>query len=157
MAGKSKKEKEAFVTEEKFNELQESVGILVGLVKQQIADKEAEKSAVPPVPETPIEKEIKKAGPNHSVPVNPEWEQVARDIIGDAVDHCEMQHLRSGGLIFHVIIKKEYSNASDDYFLRMHEDRRSREIGGEGIGGVEKWCKLIASNLKRGKSYTSSE
>ena len=147
-----------FVTQEKFDALSDSVGQLVGLVKQSLEkSNEAAEKVAASIPETQLEKDIKKAGPKHITPVNPEWEEKAREIIGaDVVDHCEMEHLRSGGIMFTVVIKKEKSNASESY-LQMHkEDRRTREVGAEGIAGVENWCKLIAQNLKRPVNYTSA-
>ncbi len=159
MAERTKKEVAKFVTEEKFNELSESVSALVGLVKQSLADS-AEANATNAKDPVAVAKELEvtKAGPQPFItPVNPEWEQVAKDIIGaEKIERCEMQHLRSGGLIFTVVIKKEHSNALDNYLEVHKEDRRSKEIGAEGIGGVENWCKLIAQNLKRGKSYVSN-
>ena len=38
----------------------------------------------------------------------------------------------------------------------MKVDRRSKEIGNEGIEGVEQWCKLVAQNLKRPKPITAN-
>lgn len=105
--------------------------------------------AAPSVPETPMEKDVRKAGAN-DIPMNPEWEELAREIIGDAVDHCELTYLKNGGVLFTVVIKKEYSNSGSDYLERMGSDRRSREIGSEGIEGVENWSKLIKSNLSKG-------
>lgn len=102
------------------------------------------------VAETPLEKEVRKAGPDVQA-VSPEWEEKAREIIGDAVDHCEIQYLRRGGTIFTVVIKPEFSNAPREYLDTMKADRRSKEIGNEGIEGVEQWCKLIKQNLSRPK------
>lgn len=165
MARPKKEVVEKFVTVEKFNQLSESVGSLVDLMKQQMEDAKEAKIKVDALPVTPealkIETDIKSAGPKKFItPVNPEWEQLAKDIINnsvpDAVERCEMEHLRSGGLIFTIVIKKEKSNATDDYLRMYKEDRRSREIGAEGIGGVEAWAKLIGANLKRGKSFISN-
>lgn len=102
------------------------------------------------VTETPIEREIRKAGPSE-VPMNPEWEEMARDIIGEAVDHCEIAYLKNGGVLFTVVIKTAFSNATPDYLTYYHSDRRSKEIGHDGVSGVEEWCKLIKSNLARNK------
>ena len=142
------------VSREEFNELSTSVSTLVGLVKESLN----KVNAIPATPEVVSkEKEITKAGPTpYITPVNPEWEQVARDIIGtEKVERCEMQHGRTGGLTFTVVIKKEFSNAPDAYLAVYKEDRRSKEIGAEGIGGVEAWAKLIKSNLSRAKSYVA--
>lgn len=102
---------------------------------------------------TEVDKEVAKADPNE-VPINPEWDKAAREIIGEAVDHCEVQHIKSGGLLFTVVIKPEFSNAPKDYIERYKSDRRTREIGNEGFGGVELWCKLIKQNLARPNANT---
>lgn len=155
MAPKAKPETR-FVTEEKFNELKSSVDTLVDLMTRQ-----AEKvDAIPLTPEALAQdKEVAKAGPKPFItPVNPEWEAIARDVIGaEKVERCELEYARGGGTLFTVVIKKDFSNAPDDYLNRHKEDRRSKEIGQEGIGGVENWCKLIAQNLKRSKSYIGNK
>lgn len=144
---KTKAPVEKYVTIDKFNELQDSIASLVGFVKENIKSNADAKALVP---DTPLEKEIKKAG--HGLePVNSEWDEIAHDIIGEALDHCEVKHLRNGGLIFTLVIKNEFSNAPDNYLAEMKEDRRSKEIGAEGIGGVENWCKLVKQNLARPK------
>lgn len=94
---------------------------------------------------------IKAAAPDVA-PVNPAWIEKATELIGDALDHCEVFYPKHGGTIFTVVIKRELSNAPEDYLQRHKADRRSREIGNEGIEGVEQWCKLVAQNLKRGKN-----
>lgn len=94
--------------------------------------------------------EVAKAAPDVSV-VNPAWIEKANEILGDVIDHCEVFYPKHGGTIFTVIIKESSSNASADYLSRHKADRRSKEIGNEGIEGVESWCKLIKENLKRGK------
>jgi hypothetical protein len=105
--------------------------------------------------QTPIEfkenKEIAEAKHNQA-PINPAWEDKAREIIGEAVDYCDVFYPRSGGTIFTVVIKSEFSNAPKEYMERNKVDRRSREIGSEGISGVENWCKLIRQNLKRSQN-----
>src|ERR1035437_1187620 len=157
MAPETKKEK--FVTEKEFNELSTNVNTLVELVKQSLKESGEVKAKIDAIPATPEkakeEVEVTKAGPKpYITPVNPEWEQVARDIIGtEKVERCEMQHGRTGGLTFTVVIKKEHSNAPDAYLAVYKEDKRSKEIGAEGIGGVEVWAKLIKQNLTRGKAY----
>lgn len=94
------------------------------------------------------EKDVAEARSDQA-PINPLWEEKAREIIGESVDHCEVYYPKSGGQIFTVVIKDEFSNAPKEYLERMKSDRRSKEIGNEGIGGVEIWCKLIRANLKR--------
>ncbi len=140
--------KEPAVTRKEFNELSEMIGGLVNLVTPIV---KANAEAKANTPETPLEKEVTKARPDPRESVNPEWEGIAKDIIGEALDRCEVKHLRSGGLLFTVVIKKEFSNAPDNYLAEMKEDRRTKEIGAEGVGGVENWCKLVKQNLARAK------
>lgn len=140
----------SYVKADEFNsfkeETKENMSTIIGMLRDQAA-----KPAEAPVSSetvSEVEKEVKKADPN-AIPMNPEWEAAAREIIGDAVDHCEMTHLKSGGILFTVVIKNEYSNAPKDYLERYKADRRTKEIGNEGFGGVELWAKLIKQNLAR--------
>lgn len=156
MAAASKKPKQkapvkAGVSREEFDKLADNVGTLVDLFTK---DRE-ERAKAPPiaVQETAIEKEVRKAAPDEN-PVNPAWKEKAEEILGDALDHCEVMFPKRGGTIFTVIVKEEVSNAPTEYMDRMKVDRRSREIGNEGIEGVEQWCKLVAANLKRTKPIT---
>lgn len=150
-AAKAKVEKAPeFVTVAQFSALEGAVNKLVDLV---LAQQEAAKNAVPApvVVETPIEKEIRKAGPD-TAPINPEWEEMVAEIIGDALDHCEVTYLKGGGTLFTIVIKREFSNAPEDYLEMRKVDRRSKEIGSEGITGVEAYAKLVKQNLSRPKN-----
>jgi hypothetical protein len=139
-----KKEKVESVSRDEFNSLSSSVNDLVGLVKQAL-----EKPATPTTPEEiKAEKEVEKASTN-KISTNDEWEEIAREIIGDAVDHTEVAYLKGGGLNFTVVIKNDKSNAPLDYLERYKQDRRSKEVGAEGEAGVRNWCVLIKNNLKR--------
>lgn len=91
---------------------------------------------------------VQKASPNKFT-VNDEWDEEAHKIIGDAVDHTEVVHERNGGIKFTVVIKRELSNAPQQYLDLVGTDRRTKEVGSEGIGGVIEWCKLIKQNLSR--------
>lgn len=122
--------------------LAESMGGIVELLSKQASEK------VKTPAEIAEDKEIVKASPNKYT-VIPEWEEIARDVIGDAVDHTEVQYVKGGGTLFTVVIKSDKSNASIEYLERHHMDRRSREIGSEGEAGVRVWCSLIRDNLKR--------
>lgn len=145
----NKKPKQEFASKEEVNALAESVGSLVELFKQDRAERAAAPvAAATPVAETAMEKEVRKAAPDVN-PVNPAWEEKAEDILGDYLDHCEVFFPKRGGTIFTVVIKLEKSNAALEYLDVMKQDRRSKEIGNEGIEGVEQWCKLVAQNLKR--------
>ena len=127
---KPKAPKPEYATKAELNELSQNVGELVNLIKSGALSAPAVAPAVA-TPETPEEK--------------------AQEILGEALERCEVQYLRRGGTVFTVVIKNEHSNASVEYLERMKVDRRSREIGNEGIEGVEIWCKLVAQNLRRPK------
>lgn len=133
-----------FVTKEELNDFGNKLLDGVEAMLKRTAPAPAATSVV----ETAGEKLITKAGPNDA-PINPVWEEKAREIIGDALDHCEVAYLRNGGVIFTIVIKDEFSNAGKDYLARMGSDRRSKEVGSEGIEGVENWCKLVKANLAR--------
>lgn len=113
-------------------------------------DKVAELVKKPEAPETPLEKEVRKAGPA-PMQTNPEWEEKAKEILGDLLDHTEYQYLKTGGVLFTLVIDKEKSNAPAAYLERMGQDRRSKEIGQEGTAGVEAWCMLVSTNLKKAR------
>ena len=129
-----------YVTMEQFNKLTDIISNLATVVSAKTA--------------TPAEikenSEISKAKSDQA-PVPSSWEETARDIIGEALDHCELFQPRTGGTLFTVVIKNEFSNAPKEYLERMKADRRTKEIGNEGISGVETWCKLVRANLKRGQ------
>ena len=144
---KKTKEVSGDVSKKEFDELKSSVSDLVGLVKEMAKTKQD-------TPETPTEKEVKLATFDNN-PVNPEWERMAREIIGEPLDHCEVAYPKRGGVLFTIVIKTEMSNAPKDYLERMKVDRRTREIGNEGQEGVEAWCKLVASNLKNARKFIS--
>ena len=141
-AKKTKPETPEFVTVAQFNQLTDVIGKLVDKV-DEISKKEIHGEP------TKEQTEVAKAKYNEA-PMNPAWEEKAREIIGEPMDRCEVFYPKAGGQIFTVVIKSEFSNAPKEYMERMKEDRRSREIGNEGIAGVETWCKLIKANLKRG-------
>lgn len=123
--------------------LTEAVGSLASLVKEALGRKADDPKALKE------EKEIEKAGPN-KYSTNPEWEEIAREIIGDEfVDHTEVDYVKGGGLRFTVVIRTEKSNAPIDYLERHHVDRRSKEVGQEGENGVRTWCEQIKGNLKK--------
>ena len=158
----AKKAAEAGVTGEK--PAAESVSLdqfeglmaVVGQLAQVVTDlsnqvKASQQKPAKAPKETPLDKEVARAAPNAS-PMNPDWELKAREILGDALDYCEVQYLRKGGTIFTVVIKPSHSNAPLEYLERMKQDRRSKEIGQEGEEGVVQWCKLVAQNLKRART-----
>ena len=132
-------EKTAFATMDQFNQLTDVLQVLadsINDIKTKIATP-AEKKEV---------KEVENAGP-FSAPMNPLWEDKAREIIGEAVDHCEVFYPKGGGTIFTIVIKSEFSNASKSYMEMYKIDRRTREVGSEGLAGVETLAKLVKQNL----------
>jgi hypothetical protein len=139
------------VTKSEFKNFTDSVNGLVDVIKD-LKDKIDNQTpdSKPVAPETPAEKEIRKAAPDETT-VPPEWREKAEEIVGEALERCELRYVKSGGALFSLIIKKEFSNAPKDYMAYYHEDRRTKEIGHDGIEGVEQWCKLVHSNLTRTK------
>lgn len=143
MATKPKAEaKQEFVSVVEFNKLTSVLETLVSTVT------ELKNRPVPTVAETKEEVEIKKAKPDHA-PIPESWEESAREILGEMLDHVELLQPRGGGTLFTVVIKPEFSNAPKEYLERHKLDRRTKEIGNEGISGVEAWCKLVRSNIKK--------
>jgi len=136
---------EEFATKAEVKDLTSAVEKLLEMVSAQ-ATAAQEKAAA--VAETPIEREVRKAAPDQ-MPVNPAWKEKAEEILGEMMDHCEVLYPRGGGAIFTVVVAEKHSNAAIEYLEMNKTDRRSREIGNEGIEGVENWCKLIKSNLAR--------
>ncbi len=148
---KTIKQEEKFVTVEQFSEFQKtmesSMMQIVDALKTQATQPVAPAVATPVV-ETPLDRDIRKAAPD-AEPVNTAWREKAEEILGDALDRCEVLFPKKGGTLFTVVIKKEYSNAPENYMQFYKEDRRTKEIGNEGLEGVEQWCKLVKSNLER--------
>jgi hypothetical protein len=134
-----------FVTVEQFKGLESIMENMVSSMERFMAQPPV---AAPVAPATPMDKEVAKAGPNDAE-YNKVWDEHAKEIIGEAVDHTEVAYLKDGGVMFTIVIKKEMSNAPKDYLERMGADRRTKEVGSEGIQGVDNWCKLVKSNLLR--------
>ena len=151
MAAKKAGAQAAGVSREEFDTLANSVGELVGLIKSGALSAPAQTPA-----QVTEQKEIEKAVENKYT-VNPEWEEMAREIINAAVpeafDHTELQYAKGGGLVFTICIKTDKSNAARDYLERYKVDRRSREIGAEGEAGAKEWAIRVATNLKRPRSF----
>lgn len=136
----------AFVTAAELDQKLESFG---GELINKVAELVAQKAPEPVRQETPLEREVRNAAPDRPQ-TNPEWEEKAREILGVALDHTEFRYLKTGGVLFTVIIDRDHTNAPANYLEAMGEDRRTKEIGQEGTQGVEAWCKLIKQNLAQG-------
>ena len=115
---------------------------ILGAIEKRLGTKEEKPEAVKEA------EEVKKASPNKFT-VNDEWDEIAKKTIGEAVDHTEVVHERNGGIKFTVVIKKKFSNAPQQYWDLVGTDRRTKEVGSTGEGGVTEWCKLIKQNLAR--------
>jgi hypothetical protein len=135
-----------YVSLEQFTQL---MGVVTAM-NDKLTDLGKKTTELPPTQAVKEAQAIEKAKQDQA-PINPAWEDMAREIIGEAMDHCEIFYPKAGGTIFTVVIKNEFSNAPKEYLERHKTDRRSREIGNEGISGVESWCKLIRAQLKRGR------
>ena len=131
-------------TDERFTRIEGTLENIASLLLQQ-----TEAKSNPPVAETQLDKEVKKAGPDEYMPINPAWEEKAREIIGEPLERCSMYYPKNGGVVLEVYIKKEFSNAGKDYLEFYKVDKRSKDIGNEGMGGAEQFFKLIAQNLAR--------
>lgn len=152
MAAKKAKETSPapeFVSKAEFDTLANSVSSLVDLIKSGVLSA----PAAPTPAQVTEAKEIEKASENKYT-VNPEWEEMAKEIVGAAVDHTELEYAKGGGLKFTLVIKPEFSNAPKDYLERYKVDRRTREIGAEGEAGAKEWCVRVAQNLKRPRAVT---
>lgn len=142
-----------FVSIQKFNSFAQSTETaldrIASLLEAQ-ATKPAETSLASSTPATvpPPAAEVAKAGPARFT-TNPEWEDAAREIIGDALDHTEIEHTKSGGMRFTIVIKNEFSNADKEYLRVTKVDRRTKDVGAEGMDGVVQWAKLVKANLER--------
>jgi hypothetical protein len=135
-----------FVTTDRFNKLEDAVN--------KIADSMinlTDRLSAVPVVESKEVKEIKAAGPDR-VETNPNWQEQAQEILGDYLDHTEVTHTKSGGILFTIVIKPERSNASKDHLNFYKHDRRTKEVSAEGEEGVIQWCKLVLGNLKHSES-----
>lgn len=133
------KEETQYVTQEQFTKFGDGV--------MSAIENLGKKMATPA--EVKQETNVAEASVDEQLPVPPAFERKAKEIIGEAVDHCELSMPAKGGTLFTVVIKSAFSNAPKDYLERYKADRRTREIGNEGVAGVEEWCKLIKSNLDR--------
>ena len=80
------------VSRAEFNALAGGVKDLVDLIKSGALTQ----PAAPTPQEAREEKAVKEAGSNKYT-VNPEWEDLAREIIGESMDHTEIQYIKGGG------------------------------------------------------------
>lgn len=133
--------KQEFVTVERFAKLEDSLSAIADAVIE-LKNRKAD------VPETKEEKEVKMAGPN-PIETNSIWDAKAHEILGDFLDHTEVEHEASGGVRFTVVVKLDKSNARKDYLERTKTDRRTKEVSADGLNGVTAWCTLVKQNLKR--------
>ena len=143
MATKPKAEvKQEFVSVADFNKLTSVIESLVNTVT------ELKNKPVATVAETKEEVEVKKAK-HDSSPMPESWDEAAREILGEMLDHTELLQPRGGGNLFTIVIKPEFSNAPKEYLEMRKFDRRTVELGNEGISKVEAFSKLVRANLKR--------
>jgi hypothetical protein len=129
--------------EEKIAKTDSNIDKILGLLESR--------PTAPAVAPTKEEKAIAEAAPNKYT-TNPEWEKVAEEILGDYLDHTEVEHEKTGGIKFTVVVKIEKSNAGQEYLSITKVDRRTKEVGALGLDGVTEWCKLIRQNLKKSES-----
>lgn len=143
---KIEEEENNFVSKTEFDELKndmtKSFAQIVELIKQKPEEKEKQIAE---------DKKIDEANTNIGE-INNRYDKKAREILGDRVERTYVEYPKGGGTLFTIVIKKEFSNAGQEYLERMKEDRRTINIEREeyrGEDGVEKWAKLILQNLNR--------
>ncbi len=131
---------EKFVTVEQFEKFGDAV--------IERLEALANKPAPQPLTAAQVKEEeaVKSAGPDN-VQTNPAWDAVAREQLGEYLDHTEVQYGKSGTIAFTIVIKNEKSNAPADYMERVHCDRRTREVSSEGLEGVTMWVRLVKAQL----------
>lgn len=138
--------KEVAVSRKEFeglkDDMQKSFAQIVELIKQKPEDKA--KQAVE-------DKKIDEASSVTSQ-FNPAYDAKVKEILGEKVERTFITYPKGGGTLFTVVIKKEFSNSPKDYLELYKQDHRTVNIEREefrGEDGVEKWAKLILSNLNR--------
>jgi len=132
----------SYVSKEEFNQKFDDLQKLILLAVSK--PEEAKKIDV-------VSKEIQEAGADIG-DVNPRYDAKAKEILGTRVERTFVTYPKGGGTLFTIVITKEASNSPKDYLERMKEDRRTVNLEREefrGEDGVEKWAKLILSNLNR--------
>ena len=138
------------VSREEFDSLKKEVSggfeQIIGLIKKQSTATPEEK-----VQAVKVEKKVDEAA-SDVADVNPRYEAKAREVLGTRVKRTFVTYPKGGGTLFTIVIKKEFSNSPKEDLERMKEDRRTVNIEREefrGEDGVEKWAKLILTNLNR--------
>ncbi len=151
---KAVEKKEEFAKASDVKAIADAVGALADVIKEMRTSSK-ETSASPEKVQAIQDKSEHEAAVEKAkafqAPINPEWEAKAQEILGGKLDHCEVLYPKQGGIMFTVVIKPQFSNAPAEYLKRHKHDRRTKEIGNEGIEGVENWCKLVRDNLKKGR------
>jgi hypothetical protein len=79
-------------------------------------------------------------------PVPPAWLADAKEKIGEAVDHCELDYV-GGRTRYTVVIKNDFSNAPKDLLAYYKTDRRTIVVD-NGIESVKAFNTLVARNLR---------
>lgn len=136
-----------FITASQLNAKLESFadGILDAIDKRLSALPNAPAASVAAVAE---KEAVAKAGPDR-FSVNDEWEEDARNVLGDALAHTEVVYERNGGIKYTVVVARKFSNAPQQYLDMVGTDRRTKEVGSGGFGAVQEWNKLVKQNLSR--------
>lgn len=145
----TKKEKD-FVSKEEFNSLKDNMNKSFEQIISLIKDKPSG-IKIEATKKNEEDKKINEANSDVS-DFNPRYDSKAREVLGEKIERTFLTYPKGGGTFFTIVIKKEFSNSPKDYLERMKEDRRTVNIEREeyrGEDGVEKWAKLILTNLNR--------
>lgn len=141
--GKPAPKKEEFVTAGEFKSSMEGIVNALEAINTKLNATPEQAKVI-----TAEEKKVNEAGPDR-VQTNPEWEKAAKEILGDFLDHTEVNYEKSGGIMFTIVVARDKSNAGEQYLGMTGSDRRTKEVSATGMEGVNEWCKLVKSNLQR--------
>lgn len=147
---KEEEKKTESVSREEFVSLKEEIGSNFKGIGSILEELLAKSTAADPKAAAE-EKRVLEASPT-MLDVNPRYDALAKEILGDRLLRTYVAYPKGGGTLFTIVINPEFSNAPKDYLERYKEDHRTVNIEREefrGEDGVTKWAKLILANLGR--------
>ena len=100
-------------------------------------------------PNTSAPRKMEDGGPDINITtVPPGWKAMIEEILGPEFD-CEYHLPNDGGQEFTIIVPKEKSNSTKEYWAEFGKDRRTKELGNTGERGVKEWALTVRQNLLR--------